>query len=83
MRNLIKPVIDECIFSLIQRLSVDDMTLADLAMMDLDSVGFMVLESMIEKGVVYPEDSEEFLHEYYETLLKQAQIILDFSEANR
>ena len=78
-----KPVIDECIFALIQRLSIDDMSLADLATMDLDSVGFAVLSSMIKKGVVDPEDSEKFLHEYYETILYQAMVILDFSEAWR
>ena len=35
------------------------------------------------KGVVDPEDSEKFLHEYYETILYQAMVILDFSEAWR
>jgi len=79
MRGLMKSVINECIFALIHRLAMDDMSLADLAMMDLDSVGFAVLSSMIEKGVVLPEDGDEFLHEYYQTLLEQAEIILDFS----
>ncbi len=83
MRGILKSVINECIFALINRLALDDMTLADIALMDLDTVGLAVLNSMVEKGVVMPEDSEEFLHEYYETLLEQADIILEFSEAYR
>mgnify|MGYP003654821835 CR=1 FL=1 len=83
MRGILKSVINECIFALINRLALDDMTLADIALMDLDTVGLAVLNSMVEKGVVMPEDSEEFLHEYYETLLEQADIILEFSEEYR